>query len=64
MSRGRLHARLLLVIDDSGSMSDNQVNLIANFPTFSDGIQAPLVDVTSHQVGVVATEFGERRAAP
>ncbi len=46
----------LFVIDDSGSMFDNQVNLIANFPTFSDGIQATLVDVTSYQVGVVATD--------
>jgi hypothetical protein len=46
----------LFVIDNSGSMFDNQVNLISNFPTFSEGIQATLVDVTSYQVGVVASD--------
>jgi hypothetical protein len=46
----------LFVIDDSGSMYDEQVKLAANFPVFSSGIQSTLEDVTSYQVGVVATD--------
>jgi hypothetical protein len=46
----------LFVIDDSGSMYDEQINLIANFPTFSEQIQSTLEHVTSYQVGVVATD--------
>lgn len=46
----------LFVIDDSGSMADDQAKLIANFPTFADGIVATLDQVTSYQVGVVTTD--------
>ena len=46
----------LFVIDDSGSMFDKQQNLINNFPVFSAGIQSTLQNVTSYQVGVVATD--------
>ena len=46
----------LFVIDNSGSMYDKQVNLINNFPTFSQGIQSTLSNVTSYQVGVVSTD--------
>lgn len=46
----------LFIIDDSGSMFDNQLNLVANFPTFVAGIQSTLENVTSYQVGVVATD--------
>jgi len=46
----------LFVIDNSGSMSTHQANLIANFPTFIDGIQDTLEDVDTYQVGVVTTD--------
>jgi hypothetical protein len=46
----------LFVIDDSGSMGDDQANLAAEFPDFITGIQATLEDVDEYQVGVVATD--------
>jgi hypothetical protein len=46
----------LFIIDNSGSMYDEQVNLVNNFPTFSQTIQATLKDVTSYQVGVMSTD--------
>jgi hypothetical protein len=47
---------LLFVIDDSGSMGDNQENLAANFPVFAQGIEARLTQAQSLHVGVVATD--------
>lgn len=50
---------LLFVIDNSGSMADEQAKLIANFPGFAAEIQSALVDVDSYHVGVVVTDnFG------
>ncbi|MEX1361925.1 MAG: vWA domain-containing protein [Nannocystaceae bacterium] len=46
----------LFVIDNSGSMGDEQANLVANFPAFIDGIQNGLEDVESYHVGVVTTD--------
>jgi hypothetical protein len=46
----------LFVIDNSGSMFEHQQNLVANFPTFINGIQGTLQDVDSYQVGVVTTD--------
>jgi hypothetical protein len=46
----------LFVIDNSGSMGDNQVDLANNFPNFIDGIQATLDEVDEFQVGVVTTD--------
>ena len=46
----------LFVIDNSGSMGDEQANLVANFPAFIDGIQNSLEDVESYHVGVVTTD--------
>ena len=46
----------LFVIDNSGSMADEQANLIANFPAFINGIQGVLSDVDEYQVGVVTTD--------
>ncbi|MCA9652163.1 MAG: VWA domain-containing protein [Myxococcales bacterium] len=46
----------LFVIDNSGSMSTYQANLIANFPTFINGIQTTLDGVDSYQVGVITTD--------
>ena len=46
----------LFVIDNSGSMGDEQANLVANFPAFIDGIQNSLEEVESYHVGVVTTD--------
>jgi hypothetical protein len=46
----------LFVVDDSGSMSDNQRNLIENFPIFIEGIQSTLGEVDSMHVGVVTSD--------
>lgn len=47
---------LLFVIDNSGSMHDNQVNLIASFPSLVQAMQDSLVDVDDYHVGVVGTD--------
>ncbi|HWB77090.1 MAG TPA: vWA domain-containing protein, partial [Nannocystaceae bacterium] len=46
----------LFVIDNSGSMGDNQVDLANNFPNFIDGIQNTLTEVNEYQVGVVTSD--------
>jgi hypothetical protein len=46
----------LFVIDNSGSMADDQAKLIMNFPTFAEGIVSTLDQVTSYHVGVVTTD--------
>jgi hypothetical protein len=46
----------LFVVDNSGSMGDDQVNLANNFPDFISGIQATLMDVQSYQVGVITSD--------
>jgi hypothetical protein len=48
---------LLFVIDNSGSMADEQANLIASFPGFIDGIEHTLGPQTSYHVGVVTTDL-------
>lgn len=47
---------LLFVVDDSGSMADEQLNLVASFPGFISGIEALLGEGTDWHVGVVATD--------
>lgn len=47
---------LLFVIDDSGSMGDNQESLIASFPGFVSEIQSKLAGAQSYHIGVVTTE--------
>jgi hypothetical protein len=46
----------LFVIDNSGSMSDEQNALINNFPSFITGIKATLETVDSIHVGVTTTD--------
>lgn len=46
----------LFVVDNSGSMEDDQANLIANFPNFINGIQSTLENVEEYHVGVVTTD--------
>ncbi len=46
----------LFVIDNSGSMGDEQATLVANFPAFIDGIQATLENVDTIHLGVTTTD--------
>ncbi|MEX1366430.1 MAG: hypothetical protein AB1Z98_25120 [Nannocystaceae bacterium] len=46
----------LFIIDSSGSMGDDQDNLVANFPAFITGIQSVLESVDEYQVGIVTTD--------
>ncbi|MFV8754482.1 hypothetical protein ACNOYE_28370 [Nannocystaceae bacterium ST9] len=46
----------LFVIDNSGSMGDNQQALIASFPGFIQKIQETVTDATSYQIMVVDTD--------
>ena len=46
----------LFVIDNSGSMDDDQMNLIAAFPDFIQGIQDTLVGVDGYHVGIITTD--------
>lgn len=46
----------LFVIDNSGSMSDNQVELVASFPGFVDGIENLIPELESIHLGVVTTD--------
>lgn len=49
---------ILFVIDNSDTMSEEQVNLIANFPKFIQRIDAIEPTLTSYHVGVVSTDLG------
>jgi hypothetical protein len=46
----------LFIIDDSGSMGDDQQNLVQNWPTFITGIQDNLTTVDEYQVGIVTSD--------
>ncbi len=46
----------LFIIDNSGSMADNQQDLADNFPNFIEGIQATLEEVDEYQVGVITSD--------
>lgn len=47
---------VLFVIDNSGSMADQQQSLIASFDGFVKGMQNSLSGATSYHVGVVSTD--------
>ncbi|MFY0533967.1 hypothetical protein [Nannocystis pusilla] len=47
---------LLFVVDNSSSMKQEQVNLVASFPTFVSEIQQELADAESLHLGVVSTD--------
>lgn len=47
---------ILFVVDDSGSMGDNQESLISSFPGFVAAIQKGLAGAESYHVGVVTTD--------
>lgn len=50
---------LLFVVDNSGSMGDEQQHLVASFPGFIDGIESILGDDTDYHVGVITTDENE-----
>jgi hypothetical protein len=55
----------LFIIDNSGSMADEQDNLTNSFPGFISGIQSSLEQVDEYQVGVVTTDvYGPNDASP
>ncbi|MCH9688755.1 MAG: hypothetical protein K0V04_45405 [Deltaproteobacteria bacterium] len=47
---------LLFVIDDSGSMADEQSNLIASFPGFISAMQEELAETDGYHIGVVTSD--------
>jgi hypothetical protein len=47
---------ILFVIDNSGSMADEQQKLIANFPGFAAEMEATLDGVSGYHVGVVTSD--------
>ena len=47
---------LLFIVDNSGSMAEEEAKLIANFPTFSNQIQTQLADVDSYHLMVTSTD--------
>jgi len=47
---------LLFVIDNSGSMADEQVNLVTSFPAFIDGMRTRLADTEGYNVGVISSD--------
>lgn len=55
---------LLFVIDGSGSMADEQANLVAAFPAFIDTMQAELQETEGYNVGVVRTDANDISCVP
>lgn len=53
---------LLFVIDDSPTMSDKQVNLANNFPSFIDALDALPGGLPDLHLGVVTTDMGTKAA--
>jgi hypothetical protein len=56
-SSGCKKVDLLFVIDNSGSMEDEQANLVASFPGFIEGIQSQLADAEGYHVGVITSDL-------
>lgn len=53
---------LLFVIDNSGSMADEQINLVNSFPDFVSAMQTQLVNTESYHVGVVTSDTNSANA--
>ncbi|HLT35558.1 MAG TPA: vWA domain-containing protein [Enhygromyxa sp.] len=47
---------LLFVIDNSGSMADEQINLVNSFPSFIDEIQTQLEGTDGYHIGVITSD--------
>ncbi len=55
----------LFVIDNSGSMSEEQANLVTSFPGFISAIQGSLDTVEEYNVGVITTDaYSQNTAVP
>jgi hypothetical protein len=54
---------LLFVIDNSGSMADEQINLVNSFPDFVSAMQTQLVNTESYHVGVVTSDDNDFNGA-
>jgi hypothetical protein len=50
---------LLFVIDNSGSMKDEQSNLVGSVPAFIEAIQVQLADTAGYHIGVISTDAYE-----
>ncbi|MCX4241234.1 hypothetical protein [Paraliomyxa miuraensis] len=48
---------LLFVIDDSGSMADEQANLAASVPGFIEAMRAELAETDGYNIGVVTSDL-------
>ena len=57
MDSGCKKVDLLFVIDNSGSMEDEQINLVNSFPSFIDEIQVQLADTEGYHIGVISTDI-------
>ncbi len=55
---------LLFVIDNSGSMQNEQAALVASFPGFVAGMRAELADVLGYNVGITTTDVFEAHLPP
>ncbi len=47
---------LLFVIDNSGSMADEQLNLVSSFPALIEGMRTELADTLGYHVGVISSD--------
>ena len=57
MDKGCEEVDLLFVIDNSGSMADEQVNLVSSFPGFITAIQDQLADTEGYHIGVITSDL-------
>jgi hypothetical protein len=56
MDDGCKKVDLLFVVDDSGSMADEQVNLAASVPGFIQAIRDQLANTQGYHIGVITTD--------
>jgi hypothetical protein len=57
MDDGCAKVDLLFVIDNSGSMADEQINLVNSFPSFIDEIQTQLEDTEGYHIGIITSDL-------
>jgi len=55
---------LLFVIDSSGSMDDEQANLVASFPNFIDTMRDELAETDGYNVAVIRTDNNDISCEP
>ena len=57
MEAGCKKVDLLFVIDNSGSMADEQINLVNSFPAFINEIQTQLEDTDGYHIGIITSDL-------